>query len=275
MIRVPRTGRAPPSLDGPNSPGGLERSRNEALRLAGRHGQMSFLAYGRPDVRERLNTLFNLKCAYCESSVAATQPGAVEHYRPKGKVTVRGADGKAQGRPGYPWLAAEWHNLLLSCTDCNSPRKQQVRSLPTRTLGKANWFPLADDNRRATGPGQELAEPRLLLDPCIDHPERHLVFTPEGDVQPRLVRGRPSAMGEATIETCGLARLGLMRDRARHKRFVLLAVRAVQRALGSGSEPGQDLDDLIAMLAPDAEYSAFARMLVKRELGPLMRQLGL
>jgi uncharacterized protein (TIGR02646 family) len=276
VIHVRRSGPVPPSLDGPGSPGATERARNEALRLAGREREMDFAAYGRRDVRDRLDALFHFKCAYCESKVEATQAGAVEHYRPKGMVTVRGANGKAQSKPGYPWLAAEWHNLLLSCTDCNSPRKQQVKSLPQRTLGKANWFPLADERRRATTPARVAREPRLLLDPCVDAPERHLRFTPEGDIQPRAVGGAPSAMGEATIETCGLARVGLMRARAAHKRGVLLAVRAIQRELAAGREPvPQDLDDLAAMLAPDAEYSAFARMLVQQELGPLLRRLGL
>lgn len=275
MIHVARTGTVPKSLRGPASKGATERLRNEQLLNSGHPERMRFNAYGEPDVRERLNELFHFKCAYCESKVAATQPGAVEHYRPKGKVTVPGANGKAASKPGYPWLAAEWSNLLLSCTDCNSPRKQQVRSLPTRTLGKANWFPLADEALRATTPAHVVREPRLLLDPCVDQPEQHLRFTDAGDIQPRVRQGQRSGMGVATIETCGLARVGLMRERAAYKRFVLMAVRAVKGALARGQDPGLDLDDLVSMLSPQAEYSAFARTLVKKELGPLMRQLGL
>ena len=47
----------------------------------------SFVVYKAPDVVKALNTLFHNKCAYCETDYSATQPMAVEHYRPKGGVT--------------------------------------------------------------------------------------------------------------------------------------------------------------------------------------------
>ncbi|MFT3820446.1 MAG: hypothetical protein QM750_23005 [Rubrivivax sp.] len=273
MIHVPRRGAVPAPLAGPDSLAARERAANEQALREGR--PLSFKVYRHEVVKARLCELFNFKCAYCESDIRATAPGDVEHFRPKGKITVRGADGKVQSRPGYPWLAAEWSNLLLSCTFCNSPNKQQVRSLPKRTLGKANWFPLADERRRAKTPRQVAREPRLLLDPCTDKPEQHLAFTPEGDIQPRRVRGKPSAMGEATIETCGLARIGLMQRRAAHRRIVESLILDIRDAIEAGRPPARKLALLTELMAAGSDYAAFTRSLVRAQLGPWLRRLGL
>lgn len=273
MIHVPRKGPVPAPLAGAGSLAERERLANEAALLAGR--APSFKVYRHEAVKARLNELFHFKCGYCESDMRAVAPGDVEHFRPKGKITVRGADGKVASKPGYPWLAAEWSNLLLACTFCNSPNKHQVRSLPKRTLGKANWFPLADERKRAKTPRQVAREPRLLLDPCTDKPEKHLVFTREGDIQPRTVRGKPSPMGEATIETCGLARSGLMQRRAAHRRIVENAILNVRDAVEAGKPPGRDLALLMELTDPASPYTAFTRMLVREQLGPWLRRLGL
>lgn len=117
-----------------------------------------YKVYKNPDIRAELEKAFGGKCAYCETYYAATQPVAIEHYRPKGEVTIGGK----RVPPGYYWLASEWTNLLPSCTDCNSPRKQDLPD-DTRTAGKANAFPLASEASRATTPGGEKREKRLLL----------------------------------------------------------------------------------------------------------------
>ena len=275
MIHVPRKGPVPRSLDGPGSPADLERRKNEAAARLTPPGKLVFDVYRNADVKDALNAIFNFKCAYCESDVRATEPGDVEHFRPKGVITVRDPGGKVGKRAGYPWLAAEWSNLLLSCTFCNRPNKHQVRSLPKRTLGKANWFPLADERKRAAKPQAVAREPRLLLDPCVDKPEKHLAFTPDGDIQPRVVAGVASAMGEATIETCALARIGLMQARARHRRFVENAALDVREALQAGRAPGRALALLIEMLDPASPYVAFTRSVLREQLGPVLRQLHL
>lgn len=275
MIHVPRKGPVPPSLNGLRSPAAAERRKNQAALLQVPPGKLVFEVYRSSDVKDALNAIFNFKCAYCESDVRATEPGDVEHFRPKGVITVREPDGMVGKRPGYPWLAAEWSNLLLSCTFCNRPNKHQVRALPKRTLGKANWFPLADELKRAAKPRAVAREPRLLLDPCVDKPEKHLDFTPDGDIRARVVSGVPSAMGEATIETCGLARSGLMQARARHRRFVESAALDVRDALQAGRPPGRALAQLIDLLDPSSEYLAFTRALLREQLGPVLRQLRL
>lgn len=133
--------------------------------------------------------MFGDMCAYCEAPYAATTQVDVEHYRPKGGVT--GRNGKLV-KPDYYWLAATWENLLPSCPDCNREREQKFEDADPRKAGKANKFPLADERRRATRPGQEGRESPLLLDPCCDDPAEHLVFNDRGNVDPRPSRGKPS-----------------------------------------------------------------------------------
>lgn len=174
-----------------------------------------FNAYRGLDVKAALEGAFGHKCAYCESYYGATQPVAIEHYRPKGEVVINGT----KTPPGYYWLASDWDNLLPSCTDCNSARGQELPT-GTRTAGKANDFPLASEKTRATKPGEEAQEDRLLLHPCRDFPEKHLSFVwgtgsvDDGWVQPgRSPSGRASAKGKATIEVCALQRRGLVAAR--------------------------------------------------------------
>ena len=132
MRRVPRPPE-PPSLRDAKT----LKERQDALDFyAAWDGQTKYdgyKAYKNPDIRAALEEAFGGKCAYCETYYAATQPVAIEHYRPKGEVTI---DGK-RVPPGYYWLASEWTNLLPSCTDCNSPRKQDLPE-ESRTAGKAN-----------------------------------------------------------------------------------------------------------------------------------------
>src|SRR5688572_13150422 len=87
------------------------RKKNATLNCS-----FEFKAYGDELLRNALNQHYGYKCAYCETFYGASQPVAVEHYRPKGEVI----DGDERVRPGYYWLAANWENLLPSCTDCNS-----------------------------------------------------------------------------------------------------------------------------------------------------------
>jgi hypothetical protein len=105
--------------------------------------------------------IFDGKCAYCEKKITGGFFGDAEHYRPKGKVTVkeRGQvqtvmhDGKPH--PGYYWLAYDWRNLVPACELCNS------------SDGKMNQFPVANSYvfRPEDGPDPDaldLAEGLLL-----------------------------------------------------------------------------------------------------------------
>jgi uncharacterized protein (TIGR02646 family) len=235
-----------------------------------------FSAYQGDGVRETLTAAFHGKCAYCETNYAAAQPADIEHYRPKGAVTIAGP---APEPPGYWWLASEWSNLLPSCIDCNRPRRQDFPAGIPATAGKANRFPVASEKSRARSPGQEAKERRLLLHPYLDRPEEHLRFVVgtdsvrDGEVEPvRSARGRPSRMGRASIEVYALQRIGLIEKRRAVLRALLahLAAAAGLKAAAMRHPDDRDLvdafraavADIARYTAPEQEYAAMCRQVV-------------
>ncbi|CAI9399972.1 hypothetical protein [Aestuariimicrobium sp. T2.26MG-19.2B] len=244
----------------------------------------TFAAYKGDDVRAELTGVFSAKCAYCESYFGATQPLDVEHFRPKGKVVreriVDGHTVRKLEAPGYWWLASTWMNLLPSCSDCNRPRRQELPLGLRATAGKANQFPVADESKRATAPGQEDAEPRLLLHPYLDDPPQHLHFVEapgsirDGEVEarPSTIGPGPSAMGVASIEVYALQRQGLVAARAAQLRLLRSHLVTIRWLLEDISTQGltaslrdrftHELGELEAFCAPTAPYSAMCRQVV-------------
>jgi 5-methylcytosine-specific restriction endonuclease McrA len=162
-------------------------------------------------VKQALEALFDLKCAYCEHPIGAAGDWDVEHFRPKGRV-----EGQAN-HPGYFWLAYDWTNLYAACQHCNQQRAElplwesgSITKPPAR--GKLDQFPLEAGSFRAAQRGDDLTrERRLLLSPCEDDPEQHLTFNPLGEP----VAIKDSAMALASIEVFALDRSRLNRLRAR------------------------------------------------------------
>ena len=160
-----------------------------------------------------LDNVFAGKCAYCEIKVTGGFFGDAEHYRPKGRVTVKdGAktrvverDGKPH--PGYYWLAYDYRNLLPSCERCNSAD------------GKMNQFPVVHEHMFDPEDGAlvdvlDEKEDPLLLNPYRDDPPKDLVFGVEGIVAPR----EGSERGRQSIAVYHLARESLEAERARAQR---------------------------------------------------------
>jgi uncharacterized protein (TIGR02646 family) len=268
MIRV----KPPPEPDELRISAAAELAENAGHAPA---GPFRFEAYKVAAVKQALNAAFCFKCAYCESNFGATQPVAIEHYRPKGKIRTR--DGELV--PGYYWLAADWENLLPSCTDCNSPRRQTIGGVEI-TAGKGNWFPLASERHRAKAPRQEADEERLLLHPYRDFPQRHLEFIDEGVVRPRLSPGgRASPKGQASIEVYALQRPGLVKAREAMQIRVRAQLAVVRReAARLDADPRNaaqaellrtELAGLRRLMAPEQPYSEIARQTIE----PAMREL--
>jgi len=81
----------------------------------------------------------------CEGKVVGLADLHVEHYRPKGKVTVRTDENDQTSRevidhPGYFWLAYEWYNLILSCPYCNTSHATEDQKEKIKHPGKLNEF---------------------------------------------------------------------------------------------------------------------------------------
>lgn len=278
MIQID-AGLPPQSLAGATSRGALERAAVVAfyrLRVNRAASFEKFQAYKSHDVITALNDRFAKKCAYCESVYGSLAPVDVEHYRPKGGVEV---DGKLR-KPGYYWLAAEWTNLLPSCIDCNRKRTHQFADAGPALRGKANKFPIANPAKRASQPGQEGREQRLLLHPCLDRPEQHLEFIEEGAIRPALVAGTPSEMGRNSIEVYGLDRPGLVQERQRLLIRMNGLMGRIRRTLERMQQPGadarrrQELDEdlrldvgeLKTYEGADQPYAGMARQVIGRFL---------
>jgi uncharacterized protein (TIGR02646 family) len=270
MIKLRRP-KAPAVLTDPKKKGPIETKKAIAhfAKRANWTEKFPFTAYQDPEVRDVLTKEFHGKCAYCESRYRQGAPVAVEHFRPKGAVVI---NGKLQP-PGYYWLSATWINLLPSCTDCNSERYQEFPNMPKHLSGKANKFPVANEAKRAKRKNQLRRERRRLLHPYLDEPEQHLEFVPEVLVRPRVTRGGPSKMGEASIETFGLMRLGLVQER--RDLYVKIAgdiaqFRMAKELLAERPNSKKDRENvkiheeaLRRHLQPDQVYLAMARTLIE------------
>jgi len=300
MIKVDRNQvQSPARLTEPNSDGVSETI--EALKFysveANHKEKFPFKAYRHAEVKDLLVELFHGKCAYCEGTVSGGHDGDVEHFRPKGAVEVNGHVVK----PGYYWLAASWENLFLSCMHCNQKRKHRDGGTVVLTAGKANKFPVADENGRVTFKDlpadlldaqgnldqQRLSsvcsnEERLLIDPCVDEPNDYLLFLDDGMILATKDEDDiPDPKGDASILTFGLHRPQLLNDRANEllkiedqKDIVEMALkeldqnpdnqfasRALERALKS----------LETFCTPEQRFSGMARQVVDR----FLKELGL
>lgn len=279
MIKLKRS-RGPRQLLLPAEDVNLERS--EALRyyqaMADAREEFKFRVYRQPYVKDELERIFSKKCAYCESRYIVTQPVDVEHFRPKAAVKVG-----REKRLGYYWLASDWSNLLPSCIRCNRSNTYLMPNNKKVTMGKANLFPLQDETKRASKPGEERNEKPLLLNPCHDDPSKHLKFTKDGVVTPVVNRrGDASAKGEKSIHIYGLCRPELVEERAKHAKSILAQIVRVKDALANSQKYPQDqnfeqvfdreLAVLEDFLKPNQPYVALARQLTADFLNSLERQ---
>jgi uncharacterized protein (TIGR02646 family) len=184
-------------------------------------------------IRKDLSAVFQNKCAYCETKIGITSDFDLENFRPK-NVTV-GSSGYLPHH--YFWLAYDWNNLLPSCQVCN----RHKRSL----------FPLTDESKRAkvgdTG-SQLLAESPLLLDPCYDRPEEHLIFKENGLIEAKSLRG------SATIELLHLNREPLVH--ARQNAAVMFKSKL------QGKISPKEIADLLSE-KPSHEYAAVLRSVLE------------
>jgi uncharacterized protein (TIGR02646 family) len=242
--------------------------------------QFEHKAYKAADVKQTLHLLFRGKCAYCESRYAATQPMDVEHWRPKSQVHEFDDAGKrVRTLGGYPWLAADWENLLPSCIDCNRGRKlPDAVTGKVERRGKANQFPVQGPRMQAPDPGgpPTQQDDPLLINPTIDEPQAHLQFRFDGlvDAVVSSVKAEPSIRvyalnrSELVVERLGVAQLIDQR---------LCTIEALTHLLGnqtvaSDTDLTYDIEDLIAheinslyeLAEPDKPFSELARQIIEQ-----------
>jgi len=152
--------------------------------LAKINESFDFQVYKDDELAKQLNLVFHDKCAYCDCNHKAGTPDDIEHFRPKGALN-KFSDLKDQKseKPGYYWLAGDWENLLISCPRCNRAEKYDT-GIKADLWGKKDRFPLADENKRARKPGDDIAaEEALLINPCIENPEEYFTYVVEGELK--------------------------------------------------------------------------------------------
>lgn len=234
-----------------------ERARIAAMMQSGQLDQRraDFRVFMQPEVRTALNKLFHEKCAYCETPLIGA-PGDIEQYRPKGSVL------EAPDHPGYWWLAGEWSNLLIACIDCNRQRRHSIGvDGHTAMAGKHNRFPLMDEAMRARGPADDLArEQPLILDPTVDDPRLHLVYSDRGELMSESERGN------ATISILGLNREHLIRQRSLTlERFNRLSHDLLDSSVDANEERTQRLlHEFREMTADHAPYAGLVRQFAQK-----------
>lgn len=133
------------------------------------------------------------KCWYTDSPQQGTDVD-VDHYRPKNRI----AELRNRNPPhtGYWWLAFDIRNYRYSCIIANRRRTDVETSL---TGGKADFFPIFNENSRAWSPSQDYEEEQpILLDPCKIADVRLLDFKEDGEAMPReSAESKPHAFTRA------------------------------------------------------------------------------
>jgi uncharacterized protein (TIGR02646 family) len=278
----------------PNPPAGLlaaavqeykdylefEKARKAGRKFKpGEKKSFTFKKYKIAPVKALLRKGFGVKCAYCDSTYGVTSQMRIEHYRPKAGVDRPGM----KPAPGYPWLVADWTNLLPSCEFCNSANTHYIPALDkTMTTGKANYFPLWDESARAKNAAGVKKEYPLLLNPCDEDPDPYLRFDEEGFVRPAPnLRNFKKAKAERSIDIYGLGREDLVRERKARAIRIRGQIRHVQRSLRDYQNDPHDpsrrdylLEDwrgLQSYLAPTEPYLALARHLIETNLSKKVR----
>jgi uncharacterized protein (TIGR02646 family) len=229
------------NLTDPNSEASKELSKARS-HYSIKNTEFEFKVYKDENIYKALKELFGNKCAYCQGSTAGNASYDIEHFRPKGRVDIIQNSQTGSYSPGYYWLAAKWDNLLLSCQYCNRLKKHDGNPEAT---GKGCYFGLSDESKRHhnenDGNFDEEERVRLLLNPCIDKPKRHLKFKANGTIHGKTIKGRTS------IDVYGLKRKDLFDNRIKEmKRLderVTSIYTIIQRLLNSNQ-----LTDEVALI---------------------------
>ncbi len=144
------------------------------------------------------------KCWYCEIKQDRSDK-PVDHFRPKNSVI------EDKTHPGYTWLAFDWENFRLSCTFCNSKR----RDVDGGTKGgKQDHFPIIPPPAYARSAADPREHPKLL-DPTDDSDTKLLTFLSNGFPHPANNATRTVERVEASIKLYHLKQASLVRKRKR------------------------------------------------------------
>jgi uncharacterized protein (TIGR02646 family) len=145
--------------------------------------------YKTRDIKDKLNSLYHHKCAYCEDHAEQTH---VDHYRPK---------------QIYYWLAYSWDNLICSCPTCNQFKTNDFAINGKKAVPPKTTDDLSDINTWSSQKYDRQEKP-MLLNPERDVLNNVFLFDMEGHI-----KGNDNSRADYTIKTCHLDRDELVDER--------------------------------------------------------------
>ena len=234
-----------------------------------------------PEVRKALEELFNKKCAYCESKVRKTSSIDKEHFRPKTKVKI---DDTNKIR-GYYWLAADWDNLLAACAFCNRTGTHESELKEEFVSGKLDFFPLSNESKRAKYKEdlKEEEKVRLLINPCVDDPEKMIQYTEDGEILPlKTASDFNKKKVKTSVEVFGLQRSELHKDRREKWKEIQIQIARIKKAYKKYIQYSDDdfleqINEEFLVLkdlrSADKEHLAVVRFVIRQELREIRKIL--
>lgn len=136
--------------------------------------------YKQDDVKEKLQLIYNGKCAFCEQRV---EQWHVEHYRPK---------------KTYYWLAYSWDNLILACPKCNENKGDEFELNGVKCTFVNNDIHLRNINNLSLS--YNISERPKMINPEVTDPSSIITFSKDGKVDSQ------NAELKHTITTCKIDR---------------------------------------------------------------------
>lgn len=214
----------------------LEQNQNSSatqVKQAKQFVRKAQSKYGNEQIKSALASMFQDKCAYCESKISVITYGAIEHFRPKSR---------------YPDLTFTWSNLLLACDRCNDAGH------------KGDQFPVDED-------GQP-----LLIDPTDPQtdPQEHLEFVWDGVARLASIYGRDDR-GRTVERVFDLNGSRDRQSLMQHRSQVVAKLWALLKLAQTSDQAdlqAQAWDLLREACQPSAEYSAFALRYIAPYLPP-------
>ena len=265
----------------------LKAAADELEAIADPQERKAYIAANAPKwsaVRDYLGGMSHNKCWYSEAKERVSRY-QVDHFRPHGRAKQALKDYTA----GYSWLAFDLDNFRLAGVLCNTANQEYS----DETVGKADWFPLVDPEKRASLNSRDCSkESPLLLDPVDPDDACKLVFKDDGTVEPDpMLEAETQADVALAIGYLGLRQGQLNGARKGTWRRCARAIRQYNRVAKKqkGDRTPEEMqtllelrEELVSMSKSSSEFAAVARcclmayrlrqLIVADELLPLAEQ---
>ena len=207
-------------------------------------------------LRDELARLSAKKCYYCEAFLTRAAFD-VDHFRPKSL---------------YRFLALTPTNFRLACHYCNRLHRNPETG---RVEGKGKNFPLIDNGAHAASETDLVLENPALLDPCNAADPLLLGFLADGsacaaDPEDETLAKRVAisetlfSLNEPKVKT---ARHEVARAVAAKVADIMVAVARHPRHADHWPQVSAHVRDLKQLIRGEAEFSAFARAMLRTHRG--------